>query len=203
MTNYGLWVIHFGLLLMQMNDTEREGDGERAMRNNKLLLLVFRTGKHAKKYAFEMLRMISKVKFQLTQQMAARNIHGRFVNWKSGMGRNCANDLKQEHLVKFTKKLVKGMGAQKTEKAINRASRAAGGLQYIVENFDEVTGIQPESTAHTYKNAESDIIDMIKIINKEKVFQAIPGRAHPTFAKIPKSLLDTLDIAKMEKWMKR
>ncbi|KXJ15363.1 hypothetical protein AC249_AIPGENE24641 [Exaiptasia diaphana] len=94
------------------------------------------------------------------------------------------------------------MGAQKTEKAINRASRAAAGLKHIVENFDDCTGIHPESTVHTYKDAESDIMDMINIINREKILNSIPGRAHPTFADLPKSLLDTLDIAKMEKWMK-
>ncbi|KAK3755179.1 hypothetical protein QZH41_010699 [Actinostola sp. cb2023] len=203
MTNYALWVMQFGLLLMQMNDTEKEGDGERAMRNNKLLLLMFRTGRHGKKYAFEMLRMISKVKCQLTEQMSVRNIHGRFVNWKGGKGKNCANDLKQEHLVKFTKKLVRGMGAQKTEQAINRATSAAGGLQYITENFDDVTGVHPGSTADTYKNAEEDINDMVNIINNIKVFQEVPGRTHPSFPNLPKSVLDTLNIVKMEKWMKR
>lgn len=188
---------------MQMNDTEKEGDGERAIRNNKLLLLMFRTGSHAKKYAFEMLRMISKVKCQMTEQVAERTTHGRFVNWKGGKGKNCANDLKQEHLVKFTKKLVRGMGAQKTEQAIKRATSAAGGLQYITENFDNVTGIHPESTAHTYKNAEADIIDMIGIINKQTIFQQTPGRAHPSFPDLPKSVLDTLNIVRMEQWMKR
>ena len=34
----------------------------------------------------------------MTQQMAARTIHGRFVNWTGGKGGNCPNDLKQEHL---------------------------------------------------------------------------------------------------------
>ena len=31
--NYGIWIIQFGLIMMQLNDTENEGDGERAVRN--------------------------------------------------------------------------------------------------------------------------------------------------------------------------
>ena len=72
--------------MMQLNGTENEGNGERAVRNSKLLILLFRTSKHAKKYAFEIFRLISKLKCQMTEQMAARTIHGRFVNWKVGKG---------------------------------------------------------------------------------------------------------------------
>ena len=71
-----------GMMLLQMNDTEKEGDGARAIINSKVLLLMFRSTSRSKKYAFEMLRLISKVKCQMTEQMAARTVYGRFVNWK-------------------------------------------------------------------------------------------------------------------------
>ena len=71
-----------GMMLLQMNDTEKEGDGERAIINSKVLLLMFRSTARSKKYAFEMLRLISKVRCQFTKKMAERTIHGRFVNWK-------------------------------------------------------------------------------------------------------------------------
>ena len=138
----------------------------------------------------------------MTQQMAARTIHGRFVNWTGGKGGNCPNDLKQEHLVKFTKKLIKGMGAQKTEKAMIRATSAASGLQQIIEQFDKVSNISPESTAHTYRNAESDIRDMIGIILDLQVFDKKPGRAHPSFSSLRHSAFDNIDMVKLEKWMK-
>lgn len=188
--------------MMQLNDTENEGDGERAVRNSKLLILLFRTSKHAKKYAFEIFRLISKLKCQMTEQMAARTSHGRFVNWKGGKGGNCPNDLKQEHLVKFTKKLIRGMGAQKTEKAVNRATSAACGLQQIIEQFDKVSNVLPESTAHTYRNAESDIRDMIQIIQDLQVLDKKPGRAHQSFSSLPHSAFENIDITKLGKWMK-
>ena len=74
-----------GMMLLQMNDTEKEGDGNRAIVNSKLLLLMFRSTSRSKKYAFEMLRLISKVKCQMTERMAARTIHGRFVSWKGNL----------------------------------------------------------------------------------------------------------------------
>lgn len=74
-----------GMMLLQMNDTENEGDGDRAIINSKVLMLMFRSTSRSKKYGFEMLRLISKVKCQMTDQMAARTVHGRFVNWKGNI----------------------------------------------------------------------------------------------------------------------
>ena len=64
-----------GMMLSQMNDTEKEGDGERAIINSKVLLLMFRSTARSKKYAFETLRLISKLGCQFTKKMAERIIH--------------------------------------------------------------------------------------------------------------------------------
>ena len=50
--NYRLQILQLGLLLMQLNDTEGEGDGERSLQNWKLLMLVFRSRSRGMKYAF-------------------------------------------------------------------------------------------------------------------------------------------------------
>ena len=99
--NHGLQVMQLGVLLMQLNDTEKEGDGERALRNWKLLLLYFRARSRAKKYAYEAMRVISYTKAMLTEKMAARILYGQFVNIKGGQGNNVANDLKMETLNKI------------------------------------------------------------------------------------------------------
>lgn len=41
--NYALQCIQLGVMLMQLNDTEKEGDGERSLINWKLLMLYFRS----------------------------------------------------------------------------------------------------------------------------------------------------------------
>lgn len=70
------------MLLLQLNDKENEGDGERTIISSKVVFLMFRSTTRSKKYAFEMLQLISRVKYQFMEKMTERTIHGRFVNWK-------------------------------------------------------------------------------------------------------------------------
>ena len=51
--NYALQCVQLGVFLMQLNDTEKEGGGERYLRNWKMLMLYFRAGPRGMKYAFE------------------------------------------------------------------------------------------------------------------------------------------------------
>ena len=48
-----------GLMLMNLNDTEREGDGRRMVINWKILLLYFRSRKRGHKYAYEAILFLS------------------------------------------------------------------------------------------------------------------------------------------------
>ena len=106
--NYALQVIQLGVLLMQLNDTEKEGDGERCLINWKLLMLYFRARKRGMKYAFEAMHLITFTKALLTERQAHRVIHGQFVNTKGGVGNNLPNDLKMEMMVKDHKKVLRG-----------------------------------------------------------------------------------------------
>ena len=94
------------------------------------------------------------------------------------------------------------MGAQKTFKAVDRATRAACGLKKIVEKFDDNTGVHPPSTAHSYQNAEKGQNDMISIVCGLKPFQEIPGRNHSSFPHLPKSPFDCVDIRILERCLK-
>ena len=59
--NYVLQVMQRRLLLMQLNDTETEGDGEKSLRNWKLLMFYFRAQPRGMKYAFEAMHFITFV----------------------------------------------------------------------------------------------------------------------------------------------
>ncbi len=63
------------------------------------------------------------------------------VNWKGGHGENVEIDLFQENRNCEMKKLIKSMGASETGKAIERASKAAGGVTTIVEAFNQQVNI--------------------------------------------------------------
>ena len=123
--NYALQCIQLGVMLMQLNDTEKEGERERSLINWKLLMLYFRSRKHHMKYAYEAMRLITCVNDLYTEQMAHRITHGQFVNVKWGAGNNCANDLRMEMIVKHYKVILKGMCGNKTLKAVEQSSAAA------------------------------------------------------------------------------
>lgn len=57
--NYGLQVLQLGVMLMQLNDTECEGDGGGSLINWKMLLLYFRCHPRGMKYAYEAMRFIT------------------------------------------------------------------------------------------------------------------------------------------------
>lgn len=201
--NYSLQVLQLGTLLMQLHDTEKEGDGERSLRNMKLLMLYFRSRARGMKYAFEILRFLTCVKALYTEKTAHGIIHGQFVNWKGGDGKNVSNDLKQEHFVKYNKANLMGLAGNKTLNAVERARKASFGVKNITENFDMECSIKPDTTAHTSASKEDDEKEMIKIITHLKPFKFTPQRKHSSFKTISRSSLDQLDVIKLDAWMTR
>ena len=83
----------------------------------------------------------------VSEEMAERLTWGRFVNWHGGEGKNIANDAAQEICNDSSKDVVKGMGANKTTKAILRASQSGAGVHEIKWSFDKATNI-PVSYTH-------------------------------------------------------
>ena len=53
-----------------------------------------------------------------------------------------AEDLHQEHLNRVVKDAIRGLGANKTEKAITRAGKALGTLEPVLRQFDAENGLQ-------------------------------------------------------------
>lgn len=201
--NYGLQVIQLGVLLMQLNDTESEGDGERSLRNWKLLMLYFRSRPRGMKYAFEAMRFITFTKALYSERMAHRILHGQFVNPKGGNGNNYANDLKMEHEVRNDKGVLKGMCGNKTLKAVQRSTSSNYMLNETSQQYDKESNISPESTSHTHACTSDDIKEMIELISTKKPFEHQPGRTLQSFPSISKSPLDQLDVFALHSWLTR
>ena len=169
--NYALQCIQLGVMLMQLNNTEKEGDEERSLLNWKLLMLYFRSRKHGMKHAYEAMRLITCVKGLYTEQMAHRVTRGQLVNVKGGAGNNCANDLRMEMLIKHYKVILKGMCGNKTLKAVEGSSAAAYGLNKIIQSYDTTSDIPPDSTSHTHTSTVEDIKEMITLFHKKSTLQ--------------------------------
>lgn len=201
--NYGLQMMQLGTLLMQLHDTEKEGDGERNVRNAKLLMLYFRSRPRGMKYAFEMMRFLTCVKALYTEKMTHKIIHGQFVNWRGGEGKNVANDLKQEHFVKDHKAALKGLVANKTLKAVERVTKSSCGLKQISNNFDKECHIAPDYSLHTSLSKQEDEKEMIELVHNQRPFMFTSGRKYSAFPSISKSPLDQLDVVKLDAWLTR
>ena len=92
---------------------------------------------------------IAQIEALVSQEMAHRLTWGRFVNWHGGEGNNIACDMAQEICNRVSKDIVKAMGANKTQKAMIRASKAAAGVQQIVEVCNKVSGIKNDHRSLT------------------------------------------------------
>lgn len=124
--------------------------------------MYFKSSNSFKNYAIEMLTWIAQIKSLCSEQMAHRLKWSRFVNWNGGKGNNIACDMAQEVCNRISKDIVKGMGANKTPKAMMRASKAAAGVHVIVKQVNEVNGIKPTSQVHAHKESSGEVIMMFK-----------------------------------------
>ena len=163
-------------------------------------MLYFRSRKRGTKYAYEAMRVITYTKALCTEKTVHRLIYGQFVNLKGGLGKNCANDLAMEMMVKNHKVILKGMCGNKTYKAVERSTKASHGLKRIVDAYDEINSIPPDSTSHTHASTKDDINEMVRIIKPLSPFDYTPKRILLVFSKVPLTIFDT---AVLHTWLTR
>jgi hypothetical protein len=187
---------------MQLIDTCKEGDGERSMINKKRLLMYFKSSSSFQNYSIEMFTSIAQVEALVSEEMAHRLTWGRFVNWHGGAGKNIACDMAQEICNRTSKDVVRGMGANKTRKAMMRASKASAGVFQIVQQVCNTTKIKKSSQAHTHKNNDDEIL-MLQDLQKLKPFEMNPGRCHLNFKNMQVSPTSTVDMAKLFSWLEK
>ena len=126
--NYALCCIFLTILILQMKDTSAEGDGERNLINQKLLLSVFKLLGSYSKYALEMFTSIAQIECLLTPRRSEEFKWGFFVNWRGGEGKNIEDDLAQEISNRVSKGIVQRQGANKTIQSISKVCRATSGI---------------------------------------------------------------------------
>ena len=109
----------------------------------------------------------------------------------------------QENRNRDLKKLIKGMGANKTDKAIERASKAVGGVRKVMQNFDAQAAIHAKSTAHSHKSSSSDELKVSKDLRNLKPFTHQSDRKHTSFPSVSSNPLCDLEEVKFNGWLKR
>lgn len=199
---YACEVTSLGLLYMNYQDAIREGDGERVMRMWKYMLPIFKAT-NRRNYALEAFLTLAKCQL-LPPRQRHQIIWSRFVNTHDNgqSGHNIPCDLHNEHLNRLCKVIVKHLGANKSEKAIQVYSKCLGPLDNILHNYDNHTGYHSTSQSHTRASDMQDRNLILKQLNENaKVFSYIPNRCHKSFKNFHCNLLRKLEEKTFKEWL--
>ena len=163
------------MVLLDCKDAVASGNGEHLALVQKQMLLYFSSVSGYNSYAIEMLISTIQNAVLLSPAEAHQCKWAELANWKGGRNKNIEIDILQENRNKDIKGLIHLMGSNKTEKAIERASRAAGGVRKIVDVFEDQASIKTKSSTHSHKSSTEDENKILADLPKVKPFSQTPG----------------------------
>lgn len=201
--NYSLNLLKSFMVLLDCKDAVASGNGEHLALIQKQMLFYFSSVSGYNSYAIEMLIFIIQNEVLLSPAEAHHCKWAALANWKGGRDKNIEIDLLQENRNSDLKELIRLMGANKTEKAIERISKAAAGVRKVVDVFEDQTFVKPKSSTHSHKSSIEDEKKVLSDLQKLKPFSVIPGRSHSSFVGISVDPLDDLDEKKFKEWLQR
>lgn len=200
---YSVNIIKCFMVLTDFKDAVSSGSGDYIAILRKQSLVHFFATPGFNEFAIEMLINILQCEVLQSKAKAHRCKWAATVNWKGGASKNIEIDLFQENRNAEMKKLIRSMGANKTEKAITRACQAAGGVSKIVEAFEEQVKMPYISTSHTHKSSVDDEKLISRDLRSLRPFKNEDGRTFETFVGISPDPNHLLDTKKFKEWIDR
>ena len=116
---YAVQLLRLGCFYQEYSDAIREGDGGCVLCCWKYMMQMF-TAAGNKNYAGEAAHLLIQHFYTLSPRLSAQLLWSRFINVHGRPGKNIPGDLHMEHLNRIAKEAVGYLGANKTEKAIQR-----------------------------------------------------------------------------------
>ena len=101
------------------------------------------------------------------------------------------------------KGIIQSMGANKTEKAIGRASKASSGVRRIVEAFDCQVGISPSSSSRNHSSSDEDEKKICEDLRLVRPFEYTKERQSKSLKGINSDGCSELDKSKFKEWFAR
>ena len=101
------------------------------------------------------------------------------------------------------KKQIKSMGANKTNAAIERASRSTGGERKIIKNFDQKVRKGKKSSTHAHSSSALDESKILADLREVKPFAYHGNRRFDSFPNISHDQLESLDQKDFQRWLGR
>ena len=197
---YAKDVLSMGLLYLQFQESISDGAGKRVFIVWKFLLLIFRATGHTN-YALEAFTLLCQYYYLFPPRQAEQLLTARFVNSSGGAGNNIPADLHMEHLNRVLKDCVKHLGANKTPRAIVRASKALQPLASVIKNFDSIHCVREEKGFHTRASEKKDLSMLVSQLTSSQVFANEPGRKHRSFPTFKCNVIHSVNQSKLNKWM--
>ena len=201
--NYALNLLKSYFILLDCKDAVASGNGEHLALIQKQMLFYFSSVSGFNSYAIEMLISIVQNEVLLSPKEAHQCKWAALANWRGGKDKNIEIDLLQENRNADLKGLIRLMGANKTEKAIGRMSKAAGGVRKIVDAFEEQAVIKSKSSAHSHRSSSQDEKKISSDLHKLKPFTPVIGRSHNSFVGIACDPLENLNEELFSEWLER
>lgn len=199
--SYSLNLIISYMILADFKDAVSSGNGEYLATLHKQLLVHFFSVPGFNTYAIEMLISIVQNEILLSQAEAHKNKWASTANWKGGPGKNIEIDLLQENRNRDIKSLIKHMGANKTDSAINRISKASGGMRNIIDAFDHQVDRHPRSSSHSHMSSSEDEEKIMADLRVVRPFRHTAGRSHGSFSGILSDPLNDFNQEEFDKWL--
>ena len=188
--NYHNARLQFGMLLMDIVDAIKEGDGYRLVNCYKFALLFAYKFRNTK-YAYALLLFFSQTSAVLSEEESFCLMTNRFINSKGKRGGNIPLDLFMEHLNLLLKRLGKGMGGNVTKASLQRSAQSVVPLNNVMEGVYNDCSKVKRSGHHGSKNPSEAVNIMVNDLLKGKVFEKLPGRkGYPSFPKFKSNVLE-------------
>lgn len=199
--NYNCALLADGLFLNFL-DAVSEGDGFRLMTQYKYMMLYCRAdGHHSNKYALQCLYQAFCVNALLSPRDCERFVWNRRVNSKGGRGKNIPLDLEVEHSNLFNKAAIRNLGANVTEKAVQRISCSEDGTANMTASVDESLNRLIGSGRHTSSSTDRDLGELIKRAVLTKVFTEVSNRQYQHFKGFERDPFKNLDMSALYNWI--
>ena len=123
--NYAQQIISLGCFYLEFCDGVKGGDGERVSRCWKYLLPIFLASGRTN-YSREAVNLLYQLPYALSPRLSCKVMYTRFINVHGRQGKTSLPSYPSQHLNKLAKDAIKGLRANKTERAIVRVGRVLG-----------------------------------------------------------------------------
>ena len=198
--DYACEALSLGILIIDFKDAIKEGDGDRILSIWKYLMLLFKASGR-KKYAIEALTLLSQYFILLPPNLAEQLKWSRCVNSHGLPGHNISCDLCMEHINRLVKIAIKGLGANKSKKAIGRVAKAMGILSEVTKSFDSKVGIASPSEKHSDPKIAQDLKCLTEQLIDCNIINPQNQHTYNSLPNLKKNLIQTLEEENLKSWM--